>query len=93
MKGFFGRILTIDLDSRTSTVEAPEEASLARTLGGKGLATQLLLNKNPVGVDPFDPANRFIIAQKDRHKMIPGRRLGGHEGSVIVYRLSCLLSR
>ena len=62
MKGFFQRLLTIDLSSRTSHVEPLDENLLRRYLGGKGLATHLLLERNPAGVDPFDPANHFIIA-------------------------------
>ena len=62
MKGFFSRILNIDLSNRTSAVEQIDDALLSSTLGGKGLATRLLLEKNPVGVDPFDPENRFIVA-------------------------------
>jgi aldehyde:ferredoxin oxidoreductase len=62
MKGFFKKILTIDLSNRVTAVEHPAEGLLSRTLGGKGLATQLLLEKNPAGVDPFDPQNHFIAA-------------------------------
>jgi aldehyde:ferredoxin oxidoreductase len=61
MKGFFKRALIIDLSNRTSTVEHLDEALLSRTMGGKGLATHLLLEKNPAGVDPFAPENCFIV--------------------------------
>ncbi len=62
MKGFFTRLLVIDLSNRTSRVDPLDEEILERHLGGKGLATHLLLEKNPKGVDPFDPANHIIFA-------------------------------
>ncbi|MFO7497025.1 MAG: aldehyde ferredoxin oxidoreductase family protein [Desulfobacterales bacterium] len=62
MKGFFQRILLVDLTSRSSREEALDEAVLSRYLGGKGLATQLLLAKNPAGVDPFAPENHIVLA-------------------------------
>lgn len=62
MKGFFQRYLLIDLSNRTSRVEPLEDERLERTLGGKGLATDLLLQHAPAGVDPFDPENVLIVA-------------------------------
>ena len=62
MKGFFHRILLVDLTNRSSREEALDEAVLRRYLGGKGLATQLLLEKNPAGVDPFAPENHIVLA-------------------------------
>jgi aldehyde:ferredoxin oxidoreductase len=62
MKGFFQRILLVDLTSRSSREEALDEAVLSRYLGGKGLATHLLLAKNPAGVDPFAPENHIVLA-------------------------------
>jgi len=62
MNGFFQRILTIDLTNRTSREESVSEDITRDYLGGKGLATRLLLDKTPAKVDPFDPENAFIIA-------------------------------
>jgi len=62
MKGFFERILTIDLSNRESRSEPLDDDILRKTLGGKGLATHLLLEKNPPGVDPFGPENRLVLA-------------------------------
>ncbi|MCP4689744.1 MAG: aldehyde:ferredoxin oxidoreductase, partial [Desulfobacterales bacterium] len=62
MKGFFKRLLVIDLSNRTSRVDPLEEDVFQRYLGGKGLATHLLLERNPKGVDPFDPANNIVFA-------------------------------
>ncbi|MBW2016088.1 MAG: aldehyde ferredoxin oxidoreductase family protein [Deltaproteobacteria bacterium] len=62
MKGFFNRILWIDLTNRKYHTEEIDDNDLKRTLGGKGLATRLLLERNPEGVEPFSPANLFILA-------------------------------
>ena len=62
MFGFHQRILTIDLSARSFAVEIPDDRILAASLGGKGLATQLLLERNPPGVDPLAPENHLILA-------------------------------
>ena len=41
--------------------EAIEDALVEKTLGGKGLATHLLLKENPPGIDPLSPENRLIL--------------------------------
>ncbi|MBW1711153.1 MAG: aldehyde ferredoxin oxidoreductase family protein [Deltaproteobacteria bacterium] len=61
MNGFFERLLTIDLSDQSSYIEPLDEKVLRRYLGGKGLATHLLLERNPAGVDPFSPENHFIL--------------------------------
>lgn len=62
MKGFFNRLLTVDLTCRTFRVDRLEDALTARYMGGKGLATHLLLEHNPPGVDPLAPENHMILA-------------------------------
>jgi aldehyde:ferredoxin oxidoreductase len=62
MKGFFNRLLRVDLAGRRSTYEEIPDAVLGETLGGKGLGAHLLTTENPPGVDPLSPGNRFIIA-------------------------------
>ena len=62
MHGFYNRILTIDLSARSFDIENISDEILAECFGGKGLATRLLLDRNPQGVEPFAPENNFIIA-------------------------------
>ena len=62
MHGFYNRILTIDLSARTFVIEAVADEVLRQCLGGKGLATRLLLERNPAGVDPLAPDNHLIFA-------------------------------
>ena len=62
MHGFYRRLLFIDLTSRSFRVETPEERILSGALGGKGLASHLLLRLNPPGVDPLSSENHLIFA-------------------------------
>ena len=50
MKGFFHKLLRIDLTARTSKEEALPDSIFERYLGGKGLGTHLLMRENPPGV-------------------------------------------
>ena len=62
MKGFFGRILRIDLSRGEFDYEDLTDVILETTLGGKGLGSYLLMKDNPAGVDPFSGEAVFIIA-------------------------------
>ncbi|HUT55121.1 MAG TPA: aldehyde ferredoxin oxidoreductase family protein [bacterium] len=62
MQGFFNIILVIDLASQTWRDEPIADEVYQNYLGGKGLATRLLLRDNPPRVDPLSPANRLIFA-------------------------------
>uniref|UniRef100_A0A7C4EMR0 Aldehyde:ferredoxin oxidoreductase n=1 Tax=Fundidesulfovibrio putealis TaxID=270496 RepID=A0A7C4EMR0_9BACT len=62
MYGFYGRLLSVDLGARTFRIEPVADEVLETCLGGKGLATRLLLERNPAGVDPLSPENRLIFA-------------------------------
>ncbi len=61
MKGFFFRYLLIDLDKGKSYIETLNDSVLAVTLGGKGLATELLLKYQPAGVDSCSKENVLIF--------------------------------
>jgi len=62
VKGFYNRLLRINLSTRQSKFETIPDSVFERSLGGKGLGSHYLLEDNPPGVHPFDPENRFIIA-------------------------------
>lgn len=62
MNGFYNVILNIDVSQKSFELERLADADLSQTLGGKGLATRLLLEKNPTGVDPLSPDNHLIFA-------------------------------
>jgi len=50
------------VSNRTSRVESLDEDILRQYLGGKGLATHLLLANNPARVDPFAPENHLVLS-------------------------------
>ncbi len=62
MHGFYGRILTIDLNKAQFTIDTIGNDVLESYLGGKGLAAHLLVALNPPGVDPLAPENHLIFA-------------------------------
>jgi aldehyde:ferredoxin oxidoreductase len=62
MFGFHNQILIVDATEQSSHVEHVPDHILEANLGGKGLATHLLLDRNPPNVDPLAPENHFIIA-------------------------------
>ena len=62
MKGFYNQILNINASDHTFQVEATDDGVLRKYLGGKGLSTYLLLERNPAGVDPLSPENHLILS-------------------------------
>jgi len=61
MKGFFNKILRINLKARTFVEETIPDSVYETYLGGKGLGTYLLMKENPPGVDPLSSRNRLIF--------------------------------
>ncbi|MBM4347426.1 MAG: aldehyde:ferredoxin oxidoreductase, partial [Deltaproteobacteria bacterium] len=62
MKGFFNKILRINLKIKTFKEESIPDSVFESCLGGKGLGIHLLMKENPPGVDPLSPGNRLIFA-------------------------------
>jgi len=62
MEGFFNRVLQVDLEGRRSWKEEIPDAVFQEFLGGKGLATYLLLRDLKPGLDPLSPDNILIFA-------------------------------
>ena len=61
MKGFFKRLIIIDVTHQSVSVEPIEEEVLKAYMGGKGMGTHLLLTHNPPRVDPLSADNCFIL--------------------------------
>ncbi|CAB1074831.1 aldehyde:ferredoxin oxidoreductase [Alkalispirochaeta odontotermitis] len=61
MDGFYGRILKVDLNRKSFEIDNIEDAVYEKYLGGKGLASYLLAELNPPGVDPLAPENTLIF--------------------------------
>jgi aldehyde:ferredoxin oxidoreductase len=62
MFGFYNMVLKIDVSQKSYELQMISDDLLRQTLGGKGLATHLLLQNNPAGVDPLGPDNHIIFA-------------------------------
>lgn len=62
MFGLSHRLLVIDVTRKSYDIEQISDEVLGRTLGGKGLATHLLLQHNPPKVDPLSPENHLVFA-------------------------------
>lgn len=61
MKGFFNKILRINLKVKTFKEEMIPDSVYETYLGGKGLGIHLLMKENPPGVDPLSPKNKLIF--------------------------------
>ncbi len=62
VQGVYNRMMIIDVSRKSFEIKSPENGLLSQTLGGKGLATHLLLKNNPPRVDPLSPDNHLIFA-------------------------------
>jgi aldehyde:ferredoxin oxidoreductase len=62
MSGHYGRILKINLTSSQFQTQTIEEDIYAKYIGGKGLASYLLYELNPPGIDPLHADNCLIFA-------------------------------
>ena len=81
MHGYYGRILTIDLNSRSSEITTIPEDIYKTYLGGKGLVSWLLYRLNPRGAvfppnvftdnTPADQRFRRINPSMDRRVIAP----------------------
>lgn len=61
MKGFFNKILIIDVTEKTTKTEEITDRVYERYLGGKGLGAYLMHKLNKQGIDPLSPDNHLII--------------------------------
>ena len=61
MKGFFNKILRINLKTKTYKEETIPDSVYETYLGGKGLGIYLLMKENPPGVDPLSSQNKLIF--------------------------------
>ena len=62
MRGFYNRVLSVNMTQRSFDTKTFPDDVMAKFLGGKGLATYILLRNNPAGVDPLNKDNKLIFA-------------------------------
>ncbi len=59
--GYAGKILRVNLTSRTTSIEEPEETFYRLYVGGAGFIAYYLLKEVPRGVAPLSPENKLIF--------------------------------
>ena len=62
MRGFYNRVLSVNMTQRSFDTKTFPDDVMGKFLGGKGLATYILLRNNPAGVDPLNKDNKLIFA-------------------------------
>lgn len=62
MHGFSNVVLRVNLTQKSFDIKLLSDDLLRTSLGGKGLATHLLLQDNPPGVDPLGRDNHLVFA-------------------------------
>jgi len=62
VKGYGGRLLSVDVGDGSARIDPLEERTARALLGGNGLAARLLHDVVPAGVDAYDPRNAVVFA-------------------------------
>ncbi len=62
MKGWWGKVLRINLSENKVSVQKIEAEILVKFIGGRGLAAKILWDELKPGIDPLSPENKLIIA-------------------------------
>jgi len=62
MFGLYNLVLRVNATQRSFDLKTISDELVSRTLGGKGLATRLLLQHNPPQVDPLSADNHLVFA-------------------------------
>jgi aldehyde:ferredoxin oxidoreductase len=62
LPGFAGKLLRVNLEKKTTTVEPLDESYHKHYLGGRGLIIQKLITEVPPRTDPLSPENKLIFA-------------------------------
>ena len=61
LKGYYGKILRVDLDTEKITTEKIDKEVLKKYIGGSGLAGKYLYEETGPETDPLGPENRLIF--------------------------------
>lgn len=59
--GYVGRILRVNLKSRSISVEPLDDKVAEKFIGGSGYAAWIVYKETPINVDPLDPSNKLIF--------------------------------
>jgi aldehyde:ferredoxin oxidoreductase len=62
MNGWTGKILRVDLSTKTVKVEGTDAEMVKAYIGGQGVATKILMDEMDPKVDPLSPDNKLIFS-------------------------------
>ena len=60
--GYSGKVLRVNLSSKTTSTEEPDGKFYRKYIGGAGFTSYYLLNELKAGIDPLGPDNKLIFA-------------------------------
>jgi len=60
-KGMMGKLLRVNLTTKTSTVEPINSELWEKFLGGRGIGAYFLMKEVPPGTEPLSPTNKLIF--------------------------------
>lgn len=63
MKGWTGKILRVDLSTRSTRTESFGPEFAQKWLGGRGMCSKILYDELKPGIDPLGPDNKLIVAE------------------------------
>jgi len=86
MKGFYNKMLDIDLTTRRFQVKEISDEILSFTLGGRGLGSYLLWENLKERIDPLSPENVliFTVGPATGTKMVGASRFGVYSKSPLT---------
>ncbi len=61
MFGYTGKILRVNLSTRSVATEALNREEALKFIGGRGFGTKLYMDEVDPAIEPFDPENKLII--------------------------------
>ena len=71
--GYMGHILRVDLAAGSCAMEAIDEATARKFVGGVGYAAEILFKEVQPGIDPLGPENKVIFATSPlSDNLVPG---------------------
>lgn len=62
MHGYMGKILRVNLSSRSITTEPLREEIARKFIGGRGLSAKILFDELKPGIDPLGSENKLVVA-------------------------------
>ena len=61
-KGYTGKILNVDLTTKSFSIENPSEGFYRKYVGGSSIGAYYVLKETPKGIDAFDPSNVIVFS-------------------------------